>query len=1046
MTSRLLILSLKALLLSLGVLVLTVLLGWYSLPRLLTDQLPTFIGQHTGKTVSLASASLQLSPLTLRLQGFVMQEKNGQPFLAFDTLSIQLEPWQTLPTKALHLKSIVLSKPTLSLSRGKDGKVNIPNWIAGDPQPKAADSPVLPMQIGQLSITDGTVVWHDAQTAKPWSETLQSFQLNISNVSTYAIKPTAFKLSLALQSGGQMAWEGNFNLNPASSQGQLKINTLNAAKFLALFAPNSGITINGNNFTADYQATYKQDKLTLSFPKATLTLDNIGYSQAGQALKIAALRHETALTLDYAAGQWQLAAKAAKVQADNIRIQDRLLGNLKRFTAEASYQVSQQKNHVNVTVDQGALTLTDWQIADQATRLGFFPTIKLQGLQANLDKRQIRADSLNITQGELTAWLNADGSSNYQAFARPAAPDTPVTQPESPWRIGIDTIAVDNGTVNFEDRTLPKPLAMALSPINLQVQGYDSTSSTSLPFQLSMGLNQGSLALKGTLLLAPFMAEMTVVADNLDLEKFQPYYDQFIRLDVIDGMLDINGKLSINRLVPLDLQFSGDSTIEDLLIRDQRVHKDFLKWERLTLKTIVADVLNQHYTAGELTLNKPYARVTIRKDKTVNFANLLIDQATPKRLPPAQPLPPQTKPLYFKLGKIQIIDGSSDFTDLSLLLPFSAHIKSLDGGASGVSSDKTSQVQVVLKGNAYDLAPVDITGNISPFLGEYDVKINFNGLPMPLVSSYMVQFAGYKVEKGKMTLDLHYRIADKKLTAFNHFLIDQFELGERVENPDAISLPLKLAVTLLKDRNGKIKMDVPISGDLDNPQFNIGSIVAEALVNAIGKVLSSPFSAFALLTSNPSNDLSTISFKAGSATLDKPQQSKLDDIANALNSRPELMLEIKGLTRQEQDWPAISDDALYDQLKIRRATEINQKTARKIRAEYVELSAEDYRRLLADMFIEKFPLLAERSLLGTPRLKAANGGDFYEAAKQKLQAIINPEQERLKELANERSQAIAKYLVQHGGITQDHIYIVDSVVNTDKDNKDIASLLSLKTY
>ena len=196
---------------------------------------------------------------------------------------------------------------------------------------------------------------------------------------------------------------------------------------------------------------------------------------------------------------------------------------------------------------------------------------------------------------------------------------------------------------------------------------------------------------------------------------------------------------------------------------------------------------------------------------------------------------------YFKLGKIQVTDGSSDFSDLSLILPFAAPIKSLDGGASGVSSEQKSIVTVALKGNAYDLSPVDVKGEISPYLGDYNVEINFNGLPMPLVSPYMVQFAGYKVEKGKLTLGLKYNVVNKKLTASNSIFIDQFELGEKVENPNAVSLPLKLAVALLKDSSGKIKMDVPITGSLDDPKFSVGAIVVDALMNVISKVVTSPF-------------------------------------------------------------------------------------------------------------------------------------------------------------------------------------------------------------
>jgi outer membrane protein OmpA-like peptidoglycan-associated protein len=351
-----------------------------------------------------------------------------------------------------------------------------------------------------------------------------------------------------------------------------------------------------------------------------------------------------------------------------------------------------------------------------------------------------------------------------------------------------------------------------------------------------------------------------------------------------------------------------------------------------------------------------------------------------------------------------------------------------------------------LKGNAYDLAPVSISGEISPYQGEFNVEMNFMGMPMPLISPYMVQFAGYKVEKGKLNLGLHYQVSKGQLTASNNILIDQFELGEKVDNPDAVPVPLELAVGLLKDSSGKIKMDVPITGSLEDPKFSVGKIIVDALLNSISKIVTSPFKAIASLVGNEEN-LDAVRFAPGKAELDQEQVKKLYGIAGALKERPILSIDIKGAAYQEQDWPALRESALYDRLKKMKADEINKQGGRKTLAEYVELSEEEYKRLLAQLFIEKFPLLADRSLFGTPRLKDPKAGDFYEVAKQKLAAIIKPEPNRLKNLASERSQAIAKYLVQQGGVQNERVYILDPAIDPKREGDDagkIISFLSLK--
>ena len=191
--------------------------------------------------------------------------------------------------------------------------------------------------------------------------------------------------------------------------------------------------------------------------------------------------------------------------------------------------------------------------------------------------------------------------------------------------------------------------------------------------------------------------------------------------------------------------------------------------------------------------------------------------------------------------------------------------------------------------------------------------------------------------------------------------------------------------------------------------------------------------------------MSTINFAAGNSSLDKQQQAKLDALAKALKERPVLNLDIKGAAFEEQDWPVIREDALYDQLKKRRAAEINKSAEKKIRDEYVELSEDDYKRLLADMFIEKFPLLAEKSFLGTPQLMNPKAGDFYEVAKQKLFTIVKAEEGRLKHLASARARAIANYVVQKGGVPRERVFILDTVIDPQRDNKEISATLSLKT-
>jgi len=952
-------------------------LGLYVLPMLLKSKLPTLIQQQTGRKASLATVRFDPFSLRLNLQGFELQEPDGRVFARFEDFFVDINGRQSIGRTALVIDKALLSKPVVRIAKDINGAFNFKDLLKDNSKAERDGARVFPVNIAKLSITEGKLDWEDAHFSSTEKETVYPINFSIENFTTQADNPANFGLTLELNSGGKLDWQGVIGLKPLSSSGHIK-------------------------------------------------LDNV------QLPRIRALALQDFVTLD--------------LQGYEL--------------LEADYKADYVDDKVNVGVSQGKFELRDFKLAEsvQEQALATISGFAVNGIGFSLEKRELTIESVSANDADFKAWLNAEGVLNYQALIPVAQVGVTPAEPEqAPWSISINNIALNNFGLTFEDRTLKKPVTVTAKPLNLKLTNFSNKAGAGLPFQLSASINEtGSIELDGNAVAEPLSAQIAFDVKGIALENFQAYVDKYARLDVIDGTLEVDGKVSVAKSAEekLDVKFSGNTKIADLLTRDQLKNKDFVKWDNLALNGIDADFAANQYSAETLVINKPYARVIVKKDKTVNFGDIMIAEQSDddsKRQPAVKAAKntqseAASKPT-FKLGKIQVIDGSSDFSDLSLILPFAAQIKSLDGGASGISSEQKSTIKVDLKGTAYDLAPVDVKGEISPYLGDYNVTVNFTGMPMPLISSYMVQFAGYKVEKGKMSLELEYKVANKELTASNNILIDQFELGEKVENPNAVSLPLELAVGLMKDSEGKIKIHVPISGSLEDPKFSVNHIVADALVNAIGKVISSPFRALASLIGSE-QDLSTISFAAGDAVLTKQQISKLDDLAKALKTRPILKLEIKGAAFQEQDWPAVSDDALYYQLKKIKADEVNKQGGRKIRAEYVVISDQDYRRLMEQLFAEKFPLMVEKSLLGRLRLIGSkadtNTDEFYAVAKQKLSAIIKPEEQRLKSLAAERAQAIANYIVQKGGIANERVFILDTAIDPVREDSGIVSLLSLK--
>ena len=918
------------------------LIGFFLIPAVLKWKLPEIIQQETGRKTRIEKIQFNPFLLAASLKGFEIQELQGQPFAAFDNFDIDINAWQSIKQSALVFDKIWLNKLFVHIAKQKNGEFNYIDLIKPNKKEKSEEKGKLfPLVISKLSVTEGKLVFEDAHVAKPVKEDVIPINLTLENFTTQSDQQSKLGFSMALSSGGSLDWQGELGINPMRSSGHIKLDNIKLQRIYELALQDKmQFNLQGSGlFETDYEVNYADTGLTLAISHSKLGINEFQYTgkeQNNLSVKVPNFFLEGAFKVNYTNNNLQFNADSTKIQLHDIQLSglnpDKVSFKIPSVTLESNYQATVADGRLAFTSSQGQFDVKGFELSEknQHKVLVKIPALALKGIGFNLNSQELTVDSAGVDDANFKASLNQDGVINYQTLfsvpqdqannpSKNEANPAEVAAAKKPWIINVNNFALNNLGVEFEDQSTKKPVIFDVSPINFKVSKFSNKSGTKFPFQLSAGINKtGLVKVDGDTVIEPLNLHSAIDVKTIALDKFQPYVDKFAHLDVIDGKFNINGNASISKAEKnqLDVKFKGDTGIANLITRDQKLNKDLVKWKKLTLHDLDIDLLANRYTATSLIIEKPYARVTIRKDKTVNFSDIIVNNKSKSDTPikTAQKPPSEQSKPYFQLGKLQLIDGSSDFADLSLILPFAAPIESLDGGASGMSSDQKAKIKVDLKGTAYDLSPVDIKGEISPHLGNYNVELNFQGMPMPLISPYMAQFAGYKVEKGKLTLGLKYNIVNKTLTASNSILIDQFELGEKVENPDAVSLPLGLAIALLKDSNGRIKIDVPITGSLEDPKFSVGKLVVDALLNVLTKIVTSPFNAIASLIGSE-EDLSVVSFAAGESTLDKQQMAKLDSIAKALKERPVLNLEIKGAAFQEQDWPALQDDALRDQIK-----------------------------------------------------------------------------------------------------------------------------------
>jgi hypothetical protein len=956
-------------------------LGFYLVPTLALKKLPALLQEETGQQARLSAIRFNPFNFTLVMEGFALGAKDGKDLVGFERLFVDLDAVESAKLRGVVLDAIELNSPQFNIERRADGAFNFADikvkQSESEPQPDPKDSGG-----DSLALLVHQIAIKEGRIS--WQDAVTG-QVRSENL---------LPLNLTLN---------EFSTQAASS----------AVGDLSMGLESGGNIEWHGDFTIAPLAS-----------KGHLKLEKIGLARS-----------------------WQLFLQ----QILPVEIVNGLLGLQVDYTlAEAPHGLLTKISNGNIDIKQLEITENN-----HGKPLVSVPALAVSGINIDVNQQQVEISMVTSSDAAISAWLQADGIVNYQALfagdtAAPATTQssaTPAVAEESkPWLVKVDELALNNYNIHFTDFSLPKPLELQLSELSCKLQKFSTQDGGKLPVQLSSKFNNtGGLKVDGEMSLQPFTGAWALDIQDVNLKVFQPYLDPFLKLELVDGDFSGKGNLQLAVAEQLQLTFQGGANLEGLVTRDQVKNADFLKWSNLELTGIDIDLAKQDFKFARVMFDRPYLRFNIKKDGQTNIDDLMVPQTPAKpssaAKPPAKPAADKSAEPRVSIGKIELKEGKSDFSDYSLILPFVAAMNSLNGEVSGFSSDKDAEAKLALKGKVYEMASVGIKGKYQFDTGDSDIALNFTNMPLPLITPYMAEFAGYRIEKGQMALDLRYTIKQGQLAVQNKLLIDQLTLGEHVENPNAVSLPLHLAIALLKDGDGKINLDFPITGSLEDPKFSIGSLLANVLVNLISKVAMSPFKALGSLLDDD-KDFSAVAFAPGSAELAVEESAKLDQLNKALLSKPELTLEIKGIAYENMDWPAMRFEAVKDVLKKMRSGELRDK-GEKVRHEYIELSDDDYKRLLAKFFGEVFPLEMDRSLLGKPRIKSNPDADFYPLAQQKLEGIFPPDPQRLNDLAIARANHIAQYLADPGGISKDRLYLLATELNQAETAEGIKSVLSL---
>ncbi|OGQ09059.1 MAG: hypothetical protein A2026_05960 [Deltaproteobacteria bacterium RBG_19FT_COMBO_46_12] len=343
----------------------------------------------------------------------------------------------------------------------------------------------------------------------------------------------------------------------------------------------------------------------------------------------------------------------------------------------------------------------------------------------------------------------------------------------------------------------------------------------------------------------------------------------------------------------------------------------------------------------------------------------------------------------------------------------------IGGRISGLSSEETSMADVELRGKLDDHAPLEITGKINPLKEDLyvDIKARFKDMELSPTTPYAGKYVGYTVEKGKLSFDLKYLIVKKKLESQNYIFLDQLTLGDRVENPQATKWPVKLAIALLKDRKGEIKLDIPVTGSLDDPKFSVWGIIIKILINLISKAATSPFSLLGAVFGG-GEELSFVEFDYGSTTVAEPNTKKLETIVKALHDRPSLKMDIEGHVDMEKDREGLKQYLFNRKVKAQKLNEMVKKGQPAIPVDDIKIEPKEYEKYLKMAYKEeKFP--KPKNVIGMAK-------DLPAPEMEKLMVThIEVKESDLRILASQRAMKVKDAILKSKQIEPERVFILE---------------------
>lgn len=961
-----------------GILAVIAAIGFLVVPAVLRPVLEQKISEAIHRTVSVRKLSFNPFALSLALRGVTINQRDSsEVMLSFDEFSVNLEAMSAVK-RGLIVSSVRLVRPYVRIARNKDLTYSFSDLLApapaGQPAGKEPREP-LRFSINNIEVQDGSADLFDAP--RNTRHTVRNVNISV---------PFVSNLPYDLTSYVEPFFEATINNNAFVLRGKTR------------------------PFDESRETTVDVELKDLDLP-------------------------------------YYLAYSPVPL---NVRL---LSGKLDVQVSIAFRQFKDRQPTVSL---KGTVALKEVLLADrEKKRLAELSRFSLSFLPSDLMTKTVHLSDISLVAPKLYVERDRNGELGIIKALVPEAPkrggtpeaaaaEAPAAAAEAASLpiIDIDAVSMSDGMVLFTD-LLPGaeqeqtedaagPARLRIDRMTLKGRSLSTRSKSKGAIELSLNINRtGFLRASGTLGLNPVDVDAQVNIGGLSLTPFQPYVARTTLLLLADGRVAAAGRAQVAREAGkgLSASFRGNASLDRLRVLDSRGGGDLLAWRSLRFEGIDAGSGPLRIRIGTIALSDLSAAIVVEEDGVLNLRKIIRkgpvaekEPAGDKKQEPSpaerEQAPVAVAPPDISLRKVVVSNGKVGFVDKYVQPQYTAGLAGIEGMATGLSSREDVSADIALSALFDQYAPLSIAGKINPLRKELfvDVKTDFKDMELSTLTPYAGTYIGRAVEKGKLSLGLEYHIARKKLDAKNRILIDQLTLGEKIESPKATNLPVGLALSLLRDRKGEIRFDIPVSGEIDNPEFSVWRIVLQVLGNLLVKAATSPFALLGSLVSG-GEELGYVEFDDGAATVAEQNRQKLNALAGVLYERPALKLEIAGYADPVKDGEALRADRMKSLIVEQKVRELSRAGVEPPPGS-AQVSAEEYPVYLRKAYRSgKFS--KPRNMFGIAR-------DLPDAEmEQLLLASIQVTDGDLRQLAATRSRAVKELILKTQRVEPERVFLLE---------------------